>query len=189
MFCSQCGFKASDGSKFCSSCGYSLQILSKVEPEETPKPPPSITNFSKEEYASKHMGFSSTVKFCYQNYANFNGRASVSEYWFWVLYQVIAGFGGFVFASVVTTPEVATILLAIFVFTSLIPNIARGIRRLHDIGKPGTYLFFSFIPLVGNLLLFVWFCTKGQPEDNKWGPALILTTKSRRGLIDIVSGE
>ena len=188
MFCSQCGVKVGDGSKFCSSCGNALQT-SQVKPQITTDLPPTTPHYTNPANQSESMGFSSTVKFCYQNYANFNGRASVSEYWFWVLYQVVAGFGGFVFASVVIAPEVATILLAIFVFTSLIPNIARGIRRLHDIGKPGTYLFFSFIPLVGNLLLFVWFCTKGQPEDNKWGPAPILKTKSRRGLIDIVSGE
>ena len=51
----------------------------------------------------------------------------------------------------------------------LVPSLAVGVRRLHDIGRSGWYLLFAFIPLVGIIILIVWFARVGDPSDNAFG--------------------
>jgi uncharacterized membrane protein YhaH (DUF805 family) len=52
----------------------------------------------------------------------------------------------------------------------LVPGIAVAWRRLHDIGKKGTWYFLSLIPVVGWIILIVWFCQEGVRGDNEFGP-------------------
>jgi len=47
--------------------------------------------------------------------------------------------------------------------------LAVSVRRLHDIGKSGWWFFITFIPLVGGILLLIWFCANSQKGKNKWG--------------------
>ena len=51
-----------------------------------------------------------------------------------------------------------------------LPSIALGVRRLHDIGRTGWWMLLVFIPLIGWLILIVFYCTKSKAEPNKWGP-------------------
>ena len=52
----------------------------------------------------------------------------------------------------------------------IIPSLAVCVRRLHDIGKSGWYYFIGFIPLVGAIILLVWFCQDSQIGENEYGP-------------------
>lgn len=52
---------------------------------------------------------------------------------------------------------------------TLVPMLAVGVRRLHDVGKSGWYLLISLIPIVGAIILIVWYCTDGNANDNKYG--------------------
>jgi hypothetical protein len=52
----------------------------------------------------------------------------------------------------------------------LLPGIAVGVRRLHDVDRSGWWLLLAFIPLVGTIILIVWFCTRGTPGPNRFGP-------------------
>jgi uncharacterized membrane protein YhaH (DUF805 family) len=74
------------------------------------------------------MGFIEAVKTCLQKYATFSGRASRAEFWWFVLFTVIASIAGSMFGEVVN----GLVSLAL-----LLPSIAVGARRLHDIGKTG----------------------------------------------------
>jgi uncharacterized membrane protein YhaH (DUF805 family) len=51
----------------------------------------------------------------------------------------------------------------------LIPGLAVGVRRLHDVGKSGWMFLIVLIPLIGGIWLLVLFCTDSQLENNKWG--------------------
>lgn len=113
---------------------------------------------------------SDAVTFSYSNYAKFSGRASRSEYWYWTLFFYLAWFGGIIFLGAIV-PELGPLYSLIFFFSSIVPTIARGVRRLHDTNKPGSYLLFGLIPFVGGILLLVWFCTKGDPVGNRYGPS------------------
>ena len=51
-----------------------------------------------------------------------------------------------------------------------IPGLALVVRRLHDLGKSGWFYLIILFPIIGALVLLVFFCIEGQKEDNKWGP-------------------
>ena len=110
----------------------------------------------------KNMGFADAVKsVVVENYANFNGRARRSEYWYYTLASFIAGF----ICGLLSIPFIAP-LLSLVLF---IPGLAVSVRRLHDIGKSGWMYLLILIPLVGAIILLIWFCQDSQPGENKWG--------------------
>jgi uncharacterized membrane protein YhaH (DUF805 family) len=88
------------------------------------------------------------------HYVEFNGRSRRSEYWYFVLFNLII--------SVVTTFIHPTVNL-ITTLATLLPGIAVGIRRMHDVGKSG---WFILVPIY-NLILAV---TDSQPGKNEYGP-------------------
>jgi uncharacterized membrane protein YhaH (DUF805 family) len=94
-----------------------------------------------------------------QNYANFNGRARRSEYWYFVLFNVIFSFViGFISGLIGVE-----ILGTVYTFAVLLPSIAVAVRRMHDVGKSG---WFILIPIY-NLVLAV---TEGTKGENEYGP-------------------
>jgi uncharacterized membrane protein YhaH (DUF805 family) len=93
-----------------------------------------------------------------QNYATFKGRASRSEYWYFVLFNVIFSIVlGFV-SGIVDLP----ILYTIYSLALLIPSIAVAVRRMHDVGKSG---WFVLIPIYDLILA----CTQGVKGENEYG--------------------
>ena len=93
-----------------------------------------------------------------QNYATFKGRASRSEYWYFVLFNVIFSIVlGFV-SGIVDLP----ILYTIYSLALLIPSIAVAVRRMHDVGKSG---WFILIPIYDLILA----CTQGEKGENEYG--------------------
>ena len=60
-------------------------------------------------------------------------------------------------------------LAVLYSLAALIPGIALGVRRLHDIGRSGLYYLFALIPIVGAILLIVWFATDTEPGNNSYG--------------------
>ncbi len=94
-----------------------------------------------------------------QNYAVFSGRAIRSEYWYFVLFNVIFSFVIGLIAGLIKVPIIGTI----YSLAVLIPGIAVGVRRMHDVDKSGWYLL---IPIY-NLVLA---CTEGTRGENQFGP-------------------
>ncbi len=93
-----------------------------------------------------------------QNYATFSGRSRRSEYWYFVLFSVIIAFAlGFV-CGLIGIPMLANL----FSLAIIIPSLAVGVRRMHDVGKSG---WFILIPIY-NLILA---CTEGTSGDNEYG--------------------
>ena len=110
--------------------------------------------------------------YCLQHYADFNGRARRSEYWYFALFNLIISFViGFTFgviAGILDMPALdnLTYLWSLVVF---IPGLAVSVRRLHDIGRSGWWLLLSLIPLVGSIILIIWCCFDSQPGANQYG--------------------
>lgn len=110
---------------------------------------------------------------CLKQYADFSGRARRTEYWMFFLFNIIISIVlGFIDSSMGTTSSFANIgiLGLIYSLAVLIPGLAVCVRRLHDIGKSGWYYFIGLIPIIGVIILLVWFCTEGEPQSNAWGP-------------------
>lgn len=112
------------------------------------------------------MDFMTAVKSVYNNYATFSGRAPRSEYWWFYLFFMIAYVVLFALGAVIGS--VAGIILLVFALGSLIPSIAVGVRRLHDVGKSGWWLLIALVPIAGLLLLW-WFIQPSQPGNNQYG--------------------
>lgn len=102
----------------------------------------------------------------FQNYANFNGRWRRRQFWGAFLINCIVAF----VISFVGGMLHLTILSSIYSLALLIPSIAAGVRRLHDIGKQGIYYLFVLIPIAGVFILLYWFCQPGVVGDNQFGP-------------------
>jgi uncharacterized membrane protein YhaH (DUF805 family) len=111
------------------------------------------------------MNFVDSIKLGFSNYVNFTDRACRSEYWYWVLFAVI----GAIVARAIDYVIGAPIVYTVFGLAVLIPNIAIGVRRLHDLDRSGWWLLLSLIPLVGAIILIVWFCGKGTDGPNRFG--------------------
>lgn len=116
-------------------------------------------------------------------YADFSGRASRPEYWWWTLFVFVGGL----------VTGVVPLLGAAFSLAVFLPGLAVSARRLHDTGRSG---WFIFLPLAGvplillgriiqggilqpvggvvcfalGILLLVWYCSDGTPGMNRFGP-------------------
>ena len=115
------------------------------------------------------MGFTEAIKTCFSKYATFSGRARRSEYWYfclfdWLITGILTGMGYALNSKVLLgVSSIASLAL-------IIPMLAVAVRRLHDIGKSGWFYLFFLIPLVGGIILLVWFCTDSAPGPNMYGP-------------------
>lgn len=116
------------------------------------------------------MTFVEAVKSVFTKYATFSGRARRSEYWYFFLFNCIVSALIGAIGAAIGGESTANSLSSIWSLAVFIPTLAVSWRRLHDIGKAGGYWFLNFIPLVGQIILLVWFCKDSQPEDNQYGP-------------------
>ncbi len=105
------------------------------------------------------MTFFESIKTCFSKYADFNGRASLSEFWWWVL---------FVFLASAATSIVSPVVSGLFSLGVLLPNIAAATRRLHDTDRSGWFQLVALIPLIGWLLLIYW-CVQPSKDPNRFG--------------------
>jgi len=136
------------------------------------------------------MSFMDSVKTCFGKYATFSGRASRSEFWWFVLFifvmQILLGF---VDTAVFGPREVMMMssgagmdtgmsfdfnyspqpITGIFLLAILLPYLAVGARRLHDGGRSGWWWLIGLIPLIGFIVLLVFFIPKGNEGDNNYG--------------------
>jgi uncharacterized membrane protein YhaH (DUF805 family) len=101
-----------------------------------------------------------------KKYAVFTGRARRKEYWMFVLFNVIISFALGFMESLAGGPGIIANIYALAVF---LPGLAVSVRRLHDVGKSGWFMFIALIPLVGAIWLLVLYCTDSQPGENQYG--------------------
>lgn len=111
------------------------------------------------------MSFTDAVKSCLSQYAGFQGRARRSEYWYFCLFNIILS----VVVGIVVAITGLKILSTLVSLALLLPGLAVGARRLHDIGKSGWWLLLSLVPIVGGIILIVWCCKDSDPGMNQYG--------------------
>ncbi len=206
MYCKYCGTVIDDDSVFCTLCGKQQKTIDTPQPQQPSTPSintipqasvqqptvvntipqvsvqqPSIVKTVPITRPSAKVSFGDAISRYYKNYANFDGRAVRSEYWWIILYQSLIGI---VFYFLFILYSITQILNNNFTFTftdsfpfilnvlwslgHLIPGIALVVRRLHDTGRSGGWWFIGLIPLVGSILLIVWEC-EDSGKDNEWG--------------------
>lgn len=175
-FCTNCGTPLQSDMAFCNNCG------SPIKPTPTPTPTPtpqSLPNSTVPNYDLDPFELSEfdTLKFVLRKkYAEFNGRASRSEYFRFSLMTalciaiIISVFGiiGLATNGLFSAIILYTVL-GIINLILLIPNLAITVRRLHDINKSGWYFLINFIPLVGPIWFIILMLTKGDIDTNNYG--------------------
>ncbi len=107
------------------------------------------------------MTFGESISTCFKKYATFDGRATRSEYWWFFL---------FTFLVSVALGIVSEVLSVVFTLGVLLPSLAVGARRLHDIDKSGWFLLVWFIPIIGWIIMIVWAVQEGK-EPNRFSAA------------------
>ena len=98
------------------------------------------------------VSFGEAISRGFSNYFTFSGRATRAENWWWALFAALLG------------------LIPLAGLVTLIPSLALGARRLHDINRTGWWLLLWFVPVIGWIVLIVWACMRGDGGPNKYGP-------------------
>lgn len=116
-----------------------------------------------------------------KQYADFSGRARRTEYWMFVLFNLIFGIVAmgidnalgitFKFTNIDGSPLpfFYGYIYALYCLVVLVPGLAVSVRRLHDVGKSGWMMLICLIPFIGAIWLLILFCTDSQDGANKWG--------------------
>jgi uncharacterized membrane protein YhaH (DUF805 family) len=108
-----------------------------------------------------------------KKYAEFSGRARRKEFWMFVLINWIISIGfsiidrllGLTYAN-----RSGGVLQSIYGLAVLVPSLAVGVRRLHDTGRSGWWILIGLIPIIGWIILIVFWATDGTTGQNQHGP-------------------
>lgn len=101
------------------------------------------------------MNFQDAVKICFSKYADFNGRASRPEYWYFAL---------FIFLGAMIVHYVSPMIGALFSLGTMLPSIAAATRRLHDTNRSGWWQLLTLVPVIGWIVLIVFLAQEGAAE-------------------------
>ena len=142
---------------------YPQQPPTPQQPPYGGQPPYSQPGYQQPPYGaqpsqnySQEIGFGDAIKICFNKFADFEGRARRSEFWWWYLFTVLVGW----------IPYIGWLASLVF----LIPSLAVGARRLHDTGRSGWLQFLMLVPCIGSIILIIWWCEDSK-GDNEYGPS------------------
>lgn len=124
------------------------------------------------------VSFQNAVGLGFQHYFDFKGRSTRSEYWWWLLFVVLAGIALTIVDMGIGTFNYESgdgLLSGLFKLATLIPGLALGARRLHDINKSAWWLlmwlsFLLIIPMIiPVIVLLVWAARQRDNGTNRYG--------------------
>ena len=139
------------------------------------------------------MGLKEAAAICFDKYAVFKGRASRSEFWYFVLFYLIccgvvsfmaASIGEHMIESYYRREDFLGFVLISFQLIFCLPLISVSVRRLHDIGLNGAWnlIYFAqiiiyvldvfyplFVFIAFHVVFVVAFAIKGKNHSNKYG--------------------
>lgn len=190
MVCDKCGKTFADDAKFCPHCG--AEVRQKVMYcTNCGRPLDPSKEFCmgcgkrvrEKEHSYKNVNFVEAYKRFWKKGLKFEGRASLSEYWFAILWNVIINMAlvlllvvftlvaaVVIFGSGENTAAILLITLlacGVYELATLIPTLALTVRRLHDTGKSGFYVLIGLIPF-GSIVLLVFLCEQSDPNENEY---------------------
>lgn len=105
----------------------------------------------------------------FKNYIVFEGRACRSEFWFWVLFTFLVSIVSSVLDLILFPGNEISLINTLTGLALLLPSLAVGARRLHDIDKTGWWLLLWLVPIIGWIILIVWAIKRGDGTANRFG--------------------
>jgi len=112
------------------------------------------------------MGFQEAVSSGFDHYTKFDGRASRPAFWWWFLFQVLVAIGAQILDAILGTH----FIYLIAALALLLPGLSVAIRRLHDTGRSGWWILIGIIPLIGFIVLLIFYLEDSHAETNEYGP-------------------
>ncbi|MES2580747.1 MAG: DUF805 domain-containing protein [Pseudomonadota bacterium] len=106
------------------------------------------------------MSFTDSIKLCFAKYADFSGRAKRPEFWWFALFCLIAS---------LLLEAVGSGVSWLFSLATLLPSLAVGARRLHDLNKSGWMQLIWLIPILGWIYMIYLLAQPGDAGDNQYG--------------------
>lgn len=100
-----------------------------------------------------------------KKYVDFEGRARRAEFWYFLLANFIIG----ILLGIIDCAIQSNILSSLYSLAILLPCIAVAVRRLHDTDRSGWFYLLNLIPLVGTIILLVFFVQRGTAGPNRFG--------------------
>jgi uncharacterized membrane protein YhaH (DUF805 family) len=115
------------------------------------------------------MGFTEAVRVVIvERYADFQGRAPRSELWWFVLFYLLLSVAIGLVSAI--SDVLGGLLNLVVTIGLLVPVIAVQVRRLHDTDRTGWWVLIGLVPVIGAIVLIVFFVQRGTEGDNRFGP-------------------
>lgn len=126
------------------------------------------------------------IKLGFKNYLKFKGRSARFEFWYWQLFSGIFSFIVTLLDKEFFQSPFSEMGPAGFVFFcgAALPSLTVSVRRLHDIGKSGKWLFLLLLPVVGGFWLWVMFAEKSCEGENEFGPDPFEGRRDKFGFVE-----
>ena len=119
------------------------------------------------------MTFSDSVATCFSKFVTFSGRASRSEFWWFMAFVFVSSlFFDALLPSVLSEPlaHLSEAVGGIWALAMLLPGLAVASRRLHDIGMSAWWLLLYLVPVIGWIILIINYVRPTRPEGDRFGP-------------------
>lgn len=116
-----------------------------------------------------NVDFTQAIQIFFANYANFKGRSTRAEYWWIGLFMIIVYVIMLAVCALLQLGDITTnIISSLWNLFILVPSLALTVRRLHDVGKGGGWIFIFLVPIIGWIWFLILMLTASQP-DNRFG--------------------
>ena len=171
MKCPTCRTENKPDAKFCGICGISLSETNSSVAAQQPR-----------------VGFRDAVLYGFRGIFTFKGRATRAEYWWWILFMMVAIPLALIFIYIArelilaVLPEegvlsflwyglsiIFSLLYFLLQIMYFVGHIAVSARRLHDINKSGWWQLLWYVPVIGWIILIIWGTRQGNNGNNQHG--------------------
>ena len=142
-FCQRCGQETPGFAQVCPYCGFDGGLG----------------------YAPAPVGFVDAIRIGFAKYAQFEGRATRAEFWWFVLFNMLASLA----ASMIDETRDSNLAQGLCTLVFFLPGLAVTVRRLHDVGRSGWWYLLS-ITGIGIFVLIYWACRRSDIGINRYGP-------------------
>lgn len=173
LFCSSCGTENGETSTFCQRCGSQLHGVLANTPVMNDEDDRRSDSKSEVVTLTTHQAaprsFVEAIKTCFAKYQDYNGRASRSEFWYFILFtQLILIVLTVLSSAFEMSIGASAIVNWIWNLAIFCPYVAVTTRRLHDTNRSGWNQLWG-LTIVGLIPLIIWFSSKGVPAENRYG--------------------
>jgi uncharacterized membrane protein YhaH (DUF805 family) len=118
------------------------------------------------------MSFTEAIKDGFDHYTKFSGRAARPAYWWWFLFAILVAIATNIIDAAIGSFGVISGLVGLAL---VLPGLSVAIRRLHDTDHSGWWVLISLIPIIGFIVLLVFYLRDSDAGENKYGPPPVAT--------------